>query len=826
MMDGPIHSNSPPDVSEGGSKHPILPVNFSTKSFEDKISVLQGVSDKLGYQKAWNKIVTPWLQQSTARMVMTNRTSEPSADTAGGGGRGKYSQVEGDLPHCPVYHPSSSSTGPLKENPVSGNAVADTNPQTHMPKTLQDLVTGLKPSKPWQEATYSADNVVWQGAAQRRRAHPRRSNVALGTCFIDLSGPHEPTPRPGGPIAKNPCHYFLAVTVRPDMSTQMIDQAVQTSDAESPMEQSGTNEGTGQAQNKKKALYYAALLGSKDEAAKATRHVLAQINNDHANFPTEIVFRLHSDMGGEFVNVELNDFCDEHGIHKTTTAGYDPNANQAETAVGILNRRSRYLLSGCRLPTNWWGLAVLAAAQLCRVDAGLGEYPAIPFGTRVMIVQNPTPRNKFVPRAEPGTVFGPSSSVSGGMWCYQKGIVKCRTNLAVQGMSPPDISWVKIEMSNWDPPDAPLPLPNPELYDAASLVPTRLPSGAATRETATCPSCLQVRRKQKVSQRHTLVWGECQRATPPPDSAEQGLPEVVVQGPDIPDEAEDQEHSTGIHNLSPSNLVKEDDEDVPEDQGDFEVAASLLMEDKSEGRKIRFQDGTQPGSLPSVPEESLLDLPAASGTCKKLSPFDKLRQYPHACMALSDIATWGSSDSASETDLPSSSDELLFLASDTEPEVDAQDDFAVQGGNPLFIEEFDEDPSDNQPMPTPELNEPLGQPTVFTPPQIQPTPDQCDDADQDEAPVTSQHKRQRRKRLGRRQRRQNQVKPPVRNFAAAAVQAAEGGHVDIFNREAIQQLIKEESGKRIVKAAEVRNSNGPIQERWKTAAEAELPATL
>ena len=139
MMDGPIH-NSPPDVSEGGSKHPILPVSFSTKSFEDKISVLQGVSDKLGFQKAWNKIVTPWLQQSTARMVMTNRTSEPSADTAGGGGRGKYSQVEGDLPHCPVYHPSSSSTGPLKENPASGNAFADADSPTHMRKTLQDLV--------------------------------------------------------------------------------------------------------------------------------------------------------------------------------------------------------------------------------------------------------------------------------------------------------------------------------------------------------------------------------------------------------------------------------------------------------------------------------------------------------------------------------------------------------------------------------------------------------------------------------------------------------------------------------------------------------------
>ena len=83
--------------------------------------------------------------------------------------------------------------------------------------------------------------------------------------------------------------------------------------------------------------------------------------------------------------------CILHGIYKTT--GYDPNANPAEPAVGILKRRARYLLSGARLPINWWGLATLAAAQLCRADAGLEEYPKIPFGTRVMLVRDPTPRN-------------------------------------------------------------------------------------------------------------------------------------------------------------------------------------------------------------------------------------------------------------------------------------------------------------------------------------------------------------------------------------------------------------------------------------------------
>ena len=120
------------------------------------------------------------------------------------------------------------------------------------------------------------------------------------------------------------------------------------------------------------------------------------------------------------MSAEFQDWCADKGVHKTTTAGYDPNANPAENTIGILKRRARYLLSGARLPTSWWGMATLAAAQLCRVDAGLGEFPKIPFGTRVMVVKDPAPANAFANRAEPGTIFGPSSTVPGGMWTSKR----------------------------------------------------------------------------------------------------------------------------------------------------------------------------------------------------------------------------------------------------------------------------------------------------------------------------------------------------------------------------------------------------------------------
>ena len=135
------------------------------------------------------------------------------------------------------------------------------------------------------------------------------------------------------------------------------------------------------------------------------------------------------------------------------------------------------MLSGARLPTNWWGVACLASAHILRAEAGLEEYPSIPFGTRVMVVTEPPPRDKFLPRAEPATIFGPSSSVSRAFWVYQKGYVQAKTNVFPAGMDQEDLHWVKCNMNTWDSPDCPLPLPKPELYDASALIPTETPQG-------------------------------------------------------------------------------------------------------------------------------------------------------------------------------------------------------------------------------------------------------------------------------------------------------------------------------------------------------------
>ena len=87
--------------------------------------------------------------------------------------------------------------------------------------------------------------------------------------------------------------------------------------------------------------------------------------------PDNLVYRVHSDRGGEFVNRVLADYLKLHAMHFTTTQGYDPSSNgSAESGVGYLKRGARYLLSLNRLPTRWWGVAVLAAAHQSRAGAG------------------------------------------------------------------------------------------------------------------------------------------------------------------------------------------------------------------------------------------------------------------------------------------------------------------------------------------------------------------------------------------------------------------------------------------------------------------------
>ena len=149
-------------------------------------------------------------------------------------------------------------------------------------------------------------------------------------------------------------------------------------------------------------------------------------------------------------------------IRRTTTQGYDLSANGAgENAVGCLKRKARQLLIGSRLPSSWWGPAILAAAHYSRCAEGLENWPRLGFGTRAMVVLDPEPRDSVAPRSLPTTVFGSSERVSGTYVMYQQGKLKDSVNVQATVLTPQELVYEKTQLQNWECLEAPQKLHPP-----------------------------------------------------------------------------------------------------------------------------------------------------------------------------------------------------------------------------------------------------------------------------------------------------------------------------------------------------------------------------
>ena len=142
-----------------------------------------------------------------------------------------------DLSSSPTARPTrresdSGDVGPLEDPPAEAG-VGEAHDQgvavpPYPPRELQDLLCGELPEDPWQHRRYPPDNQVWLSAAMRRRTHYRRSNVSLGVCTVDRSGPHEPSPRPGKQIHRDTVSYFLVFTIRPDQPLSTVEAVART----------------------------------------------------------------------------------------------------------------------------------------------------------------------------------------------------------------------------------------------------------------------------------------------------------------------------------------------------------------------------------------------------------------------------------------------------------------------------------------------------------------------------------------------------------------------------------------------------------------------
>ena len=95
-----------------------------------------------------------------------------------------------------------------------------------------------------------------------------------------------------------------------------------------------------------------------------------------------------------------------------------------------------------------------------------------------MLVRDPKPRNAFVPRSMPCTIFGPSSRVPGAYILFQDGRIREAVNVLASDLEPEELTFVRAHLLDWETPVSPsLPPPaeewNPRSIDRTEI--RRLP---------------------------------------------------------------------------------------------------------------------------------------------------------------------------------------------------------------------------------------------------------------------------------------------------------------------------------------------------------------
>ena len=103
---------------------------------------------------------------------------------------------------------------------------------------------------------------------------------------------------------------------------------------------------------------YALQTKTKEEVLSAFKSFL----DDHKHLLSRGVREFHSDNGSEFVNSDIDEFCEELCVRRSFTVPFCPPQNPyAERAWGILLRKVRTVFVASGLPESFWNFAILHA---------------------------------------------------------------------------------------------------------------------------------------------------------------------------------------------------------------------------------------------------------------------------------------------------------------------------------------------------------------------------------------------------------------------------------------------------------------------------------
>lgn len=161
------------------------------------------------------------------------------------------------------------------------------------------------------------------------------------------------------------------------------------------------------------------LIRSKDEVFKHFKEFKQLVENQKE----KRIKQLHTDNGGEYINITFNDFLKEHGISRRCTVAYNPEQNGiCERKNRTLYEMARCLLIQAKLPPMFWAEAVSTANYIRnRVPTSslqgktpyqlwTGKLPDVrhfhEFGSKVYCLSRKPGIGKLEPRGQEGIFLG------------------------------------------------------------------------------------------------------------------------------------------------------------------------------------------------------------------------------------------------------------------------------------------------------------------------------------------------------------------------------------------------------------------------------------
>jgi transposase InsO family protein len=118
------------------------------------------------------------------------------------------------------------------------------------------------------------------------------------------------------------------------------------------------------------------LLKSKSDVGKEVRDVLMILERQVGRK----VKRLRSDVGNEFVNGAMDEFCRRNGIIHETTIPYNPEQNGiAERAIAIFLQMTRCMLWTAKMDLRYWGEAFIYAVHIRSISITFALKGKVPY---------------------------------------------------------------------------------------------------------------------------------------------------------------------------------------------------------------------------------------------------------------------------------------------------------------------------------------------------------------------------------------------------------------------------------------------------------------